>query len=444
MDRVVDYSFARPDPAAIKAAGYVGVMRYLSWSNPQSDGKILSIGEKDALEAAGLTVGLVWEYYAARASEGQAAGVADATEALRQSDALGHHGAIYFAVDYDAPESDQAGIDAYFWAAATIIGFSRLGAYAGYWPLKRLFDAGLITFGWQTSAWSGGNWESRSHLRQTGEQDFNGNVDINEVLQTNWGQILVPKQGEAMASLASEGDVNEILRALTGLGIEDNTGFKQWVSKPWPEVFNEIYAIPEAVAFRDKQAKAFKALEATPAPLITEPIQPDYILEATDFPEKQMIASRETDLIDLDGLKVTDTYPQGTIFRVSRQTKAGTIDYYIRSDDAKNNTWEGIPASDLIDYVPAPPVSVPIVVAPGATEVVSIPAAASTSTSVPVAPPALSLVPKPKIVAVALAGTATWVVMQILASHNVQIGAPAAAGLTALLTTMFGYLTGEK
>jgi hypothetical protein len=38
--------------------------------------------------------------------------------------------------------------------------------YAGYHPLKRAFDAGKMTYGWQTYAWSGGMQDSRMHLYQ--------------------------------------------------------------------------------------------------------------------------------------------------------------------------------------------------------------------------------------------------------------------------------------
>ena len=34
------------------------------------------------------------------------------------------------------------------------------------YPVQRLFNAGKITWGWQTYAWSGGQWDSRAQLRQ--------------------------------------------------------------------------------------------------------------------------------------------------------------------------------------------------------------------------------------------------------------------------------------
>ena len=189
--QVLDYSDARPSPAAIKSAGYVGVLRYIA---PAADAhKVIFLPEYQALLKAGLKVVLNWESYATRPREGAAAGTSDAQEALKQAKALGYTGAIYFSADYDAPASDQPALDAYFHACAQVLGRQRLGAYAGYWPLKRLFDAGLITFGWQTLAWSGGLREGRAHLFQTGAHAFNGGADVNDVLKSNW-------TGEPMAT----------------------------------------------------------------------------------------------------------------------------------------------------------------------------------------------------------------------------------------------------
>ena len=57
MTQLVDYSFSRPSAASIAAAGFIGVVRYLSGNA----GKDLSAGERDALHAAGLAIALVWE-----------------------------------------------------------------------------------------------------------------------------------------------------------------------------------------------------------------------------------------------------------------------------------------------------------------------------------------------------------------------------------------------
>jgi hypothetical protein len=190
--KVLDYSVGRPGAAAIKSAGYVGVMRYVA-PYPMDKSKVIVAAEYQELLSAGLIVGLNWEWYANRAREGTAAGLSDATEAKKQADALGYTGCIYFSVDYDAPALDQPALNDYFKACASVLGLQRLGAYAGYWPLKRLFDAGLISFGWQTVAWSGGLKESRAHLYQNTFKLFAGDADSSDVLKANWqGGSMVP------------------------------------------------------------------------------------------------------------------------------------------------------------------------------------------------------------------------------------------------------------
>jgi hypothetical protein len=194
--RGVDYSWARPSPAGLHAAGYTFAVRYLSYD---TTGKNLTISEARALQAAGVDVVANWEYGARDALSGHARGVSDAQEALRQATAAGMPAGrpIYFSVDFDATEAQQAAINNYFDGVASVLGHARTGAYGGYYPIKRLFDAGKIAWGWQTYAWSGGQWDSRAQLRQTlnGVTIAGGAYDIDEA-QTNdfgeWGYTSAP------------------------------------------------------------------------------------------------------------------------------------------------------------------------------------------------------------------------------------------------------------
>jgi hypothetical protein len=74
---------------------------------------------------------------------------------------------IYFSIGFDAGPAQQPVINAYLDGVASVLGRDRTGAYAGHPVLSRLFDAGKITWGWQTHAWSDGRWEPRAGLRQT-------------------------------------------------------------------------------------------------------------------------------------------------------------------------------------------------------------------------------------------------------------------------------------
>jgi hypothetical protein len=154
--------------------------------------KNLSKAEAKTLSDAGIWIVVIWETTANRALSGHAGGVADATEAAKQATACGMPSGrpIYFAVDWDATSGQQGTINAYLDGAASVIGRSRVGLYAGYGPIKRAFDAKKITFGWQTYAWSGGRWDSRAHLQQyLNNQQINGvGVDYDRAAHDDYGQ----------------------------------------------------------------------------------------------------------------------------------------------------------------------------------------------------------------------------------------------------------------
>lgn len=182
----IDYSFARPEPSAITQAGYQFVCRYLA----SAAGKAITPSEAQSLQAAGLSLVLVFEDYASQALNGQAQGVADAKEALSQANALGFPAdrPIYFAVDFDATPAQQAAIDAYLQGAASVIGADRVGVYGGYWVVKRCLDNGTAKWAWQTVAWSGGNIDPRIHIYQNGQSAFGGGADVDEAKQSDYGQ----------------------------------------------------------------------------------------------------------------------------------------------------------------------------------------------------------------------------------------------------------------
>ena len=82
---------------------------------------------------------------------------------------------------------------------------TRTGAYGGYYVIKRAFDAGKITWGWQTYAWSGGQWDARAQFRQTS----------NGITAAGDSRLLRSRQGGGRrlrpvgARAAVEGDVRE-------------------------------------------------------------------------------------------------------------------------------------------------------------------------------------------------------------------------------------------
>lgn len=158
----IDYAWGGPPAAkALRAAHVAWVGRYFSYDPTKN----LHAAEYRFLNQLGIHVDVAWETTATRARAGEGAGRADALEAEVQRARCGMPEAqpIYFAVDYEARPEE---IEAYFRAIHNTIGLARTGAYGSYDVIKALFDAGLISHGWQTYAWSHGKWDPRARLRQ--------------------------------------------------------------------------------------------------------------------------------------------------------------------------------------------------------------------------------------------------------------------------------------
>ncbi len=175
--------------AALKKANVRFVCRYVS---PFAI-KNLSPGEAAGLSAAGIGVVVVWESSAAEAENGFAAGVADARGAQAEAAACGMPDGrpIYMAVDEDTVVGPH--ITAYFQGVTSVLGHARVGAYGGFDVIRGLFDAKLITWGWQTYAWSAGRWDPRAQLRQyLNAQNIDGvDVDFDYATVADYGQWFV-------------------------------------------------------------------------------------------------------------------------------------------------------------------------------------------------------------------------------------------------------------
>jgi hypothetical protein len=190
----LDYSGGRPGGAAIRAAGYGFVCRYLSDGGTRLPGKLLTPGEYRDLMAHGVAVVINWETFAQRMRDGYQAGVADARQADAVARRVGHplDRPIYFSADWDTTPADQVSIDDYLNGAASVLGRPRVGVYGSYYVCRRCLDNGTATWTWQTGAWSGGQREPRAHIYQRiGTVTVNGvPCDVNESLRPDFGQHL--------------------------------------------------------------------------------------------------------------------------------------------------------------------------------------------------------------------------------------------------------------
>jgi|SRR5579859_1010471 len=209
---IIDFSTARPSLSSLKTAGVTAVGRYLGWdgvSGFPNTGKNITKSEAEFYLANNIAVFLAFEYNANAAAFGANQGSKDgalATEQLNQILAPITTG-VYFAVDFDIPDYDPSlantpanaraklgPIGDYFTAIKALKPSYRVGVYGGYWAVKRLFDAELVTLGWQTVAWSGGNVDPRINLLQTtlASPISGADVNVHEQKQADFGQWPAP------------------------------------------------------------------------------------------------------------------------------------------------------------------------------------------------------------------------------------------------------------
>lgn len=196
MAQAVDYSTARPNPADLAAAGYVGALRYLA---PLPNKKVVDRPEIDALHAAGLSVGFVWETAEQRAAKsGYDGGKQDAQTAIAMLEALGAppETAIYFVLEdpQRIPASQWSAALAYAQGVLDVGGPYRHGGYGGQALLEEARARGLIQLLWQVGGWS---TDRVGHLWQRSDAAANppAGTDVNDVLQDDWGGWL-PGQSE--------------------------------------------------------------------------------------------------------------------------------------------------------------------------------------------------------------------------------------------------------
>lgn len=211
MLQVLDHATSPPGAAAIRAAGYVGSVRYLRRRSPWW-GTPLTTAEVDDYRVHGLGLALVYQDNdKGRVLQGFAAGAEDARWALAEAMAVGVAlpRCIYFAADRDLiSPAEIAAVLAYLDGAASVLGRDRVGIYGE----ADLIDAAVpahATFGWQPIAWSRGRVSVHARILQLAiaqQTRVNGVLcDRNNVLNPDWGQNMLIIPREAWGARYSDG-----------------------------------------------------------------------------------------------------------------------------------------------------------------------------------------------------------------------------------------------
>lgn len=187
MPLVADWGWGRPGARALKAAGFAGIVRYLSHDLT----KVLDRTEVADYRAGHLAIHAVFEDGAGRALLGFDAGMADAKFAKQQARDLGWdgRGCLYFAVDRDIDMAIQAvAVRSYFRGVNTVLGMGNIGVYGEADVVDDIYQAGLARYRWQTTAWSRGRVTETELFQRLGQVQVAAvTVDINDVKTDDTG-----------------------------------------------------------------------------------------------------------------------------------------------------------------------------------------------------------------------------------------------------------------
>jgi hypothetical protein len=213
--QLLDFAEHLVPPEQIKAAGYAGVIVYVSASRPGAnfDFKPVTRQYADGLRANGLQIVSVYQYgkpgwpTPSDYTRGYDGGVADAQTALQLHGAAGGtvSAPIFFSVDEDIDRATWDGpAVAWFRGINSVLGAPRTGIYGHANACAWAIADGVIGYSttpgfrwaWQTRAWSQGVREPAAVLYQNVIVTPNDpgvvlggvHVDVDDVLAPDYGQ----------------------------------------------------------------------------------------------------------------------------------------------------------------------------------------------------------------------------------------------------------------
>ncbi|MFM9034559.1 MAG: DUF1906 domain-containing protein [Mycobacterium sp.] len=212
---LIDYAMRQIPAADIRAAGYAGVINYVSLSRPGSNfgAKPITKPYADSLTAAGLVIVSNYQYgkpggtAPSDFTRGYAGGIADARTAWQLHTAAGggQSAPIFFSVDDDISRDTWNTVALqWFRGINSVLGVQRTGVYGGIDVCRWAAADGVIgnsgtpghRWAWQTRAWSGNEVEPTAVLYQRivstasnpGPLVGGIEVDVNDVLAGDCGQ----------------------------------------------------------------------------------------------------------------------------------------------------------------------------------------------------------------------------------------------------------------
>lgn len=213
--QLIDYAAAQIPAEHIRAAGYAGVVNYVSLSRPGSSfgAKPITRPYAESLSAAGLVIVSNYQYgkpggtAPSDYTRGYAGGIADARTAWQLHTAAGggQSAPVFFTIDEDISRDTWNNVALqWFRGINSVLGVQRTGVYGGIDVCDWAAADGVIgnsstrgrRWAWQTRAWSGDRVHPAAVLYQRVVSTASNpgplvgglEVDVNDVLAADVGQ----------------------------------------------------------------------------------------------------------------------------------------------------------------------------------------------------------------------------------------------------------------
>jgi len=273
LGKILDYSSARPDLKAVKAAGYEAIFRYVS----SASWKRLGPTERDDILAAGLDIGLHGEDEADAWTKGYSRG-------LEQ----GRNWTSYARYTLDAPKgmtivaaidtalvypSNPTALHRYLDGLTDgFAGYYELGVYGDYGAIVAAYNAGQGKSCYvMTNAWDINTPPQFCHIHQYGSDARFPGCDYNDVLRRPYGSWL-QTLGGVMATLDSEDLANIANAVWAKLLLNSATGVKQTAAdrlvgaQAQTNLNDKVDALPTLSEVTSAVSAALALLPATATP----------------------------------------------------------------------------------------------------------------------------------------------------------------------------------
>lgn len=196
---VLDWSGWRPDPRVLYAAGVRGASRYL-YAGAGTEWKALTVGEDQALRAAGIAVACNWEKARDSWLGGYPAGLEHGAAARTEMRKLGRPDSrpIVFSIDTGVATSQQPVAMEYLRGCRDGGGCGPQRAYHGNLIIDMAVKLGYVTGGWMamSSSWSPNPTSPNIYMKQLGSKSYPQfsplDYDENTPVKLDWGQYPEP------------------------------------------------------------------------------------------------------------------------------------------------------------------------------------------------------------------------------------------------------------